>query len=120
MIDERGDLGAQLGRVGLPCAQHKLDAGIEQLGRAQQHRQAFLPGDPAYVDDGRAVGLDAVLGEQGGAGVGGVLAGVDAVADDVHSLGLDGGVGREHVGAHAVGYGDDGGGRFDRDALAPG
>ena len=58
---QRGHLGAELGRVRRPGAQHELRRRVERGRRPQQHGHALLPGDPADEDHVRPGRVDAVL-----------------------------------------------------------
>ena len=82
-------LGGDLRRVRRARAQHELRGVVELQRRVEQVRHALLARDPADEHDRRPVGVDAVLLEHVGAGVGRVLLGVDAVVDHLHALGVD-------------------------------
>src|SRR5215469_13625416 len=86
-LDQAGDLGLQLGRVGLARTQHELRRFVEPLSRPQQHRQALLPGNAADERDRRPARIDSVPVEHLTAWVGTVKVGVDSVVDDVHAIG---------------------------------
>ena len=83
---------------------HRADTVVEEVsglqGGSQQVRETLLPGDAADEDDRRAIGVDAVLGQDIGAAVRGVLLGVDAVVNDMHPVRVHGGIAAQHVGPH--------------------
>jgi hypothetical protein len=82
--------------------------------------EPLLPGDPPDEHGVRLGGVDAVPLEHVGGLDGGVEVGVDAVVDDLHPLGVEVGVGGQHVTGHALAHGDDGVGAEHRRPLGPG
>ena len=100
LLDQAEHLGLDLGGVGRPGAQHELHVGRQLGGRAQEQRQPLLAGDPADEDHRRAVGVDAELADAVGLVDAGPVVGVDAVVHDLDLVGVDVGVGPDHVVAH--------------------
>ena len=101
------ELCGDLGGVGGAGEQHDLGLGGE-LGRgAHQMHQALLPRDASDERDVRLVEVDAQVAHEFGLGNRVELFGVDAVADHMHPVGVDLGVGLEDALAHLAGDGDD-------------
>ena len=91
------------------------------------NRQALTDADMAgrrllsrwAEEAGCRVRVDAVAAKHISAVVGGILRGVDAVADHMHPVGRHGRVGGQNIGPHPGRDRDDGSRRFHRRPLAP-
>ncbi len=119
LVDEFAELPLDLRGVGGSCAQDELCRRIQEPGRAQQVRDALLPGDAADEEGVRALLVDPGAPQYVRGGVGPVERGVDAVVHDPYAGRVERRIAAEDVGAHAVRDGDDGVGRLDRGALGP-
>jgi hypothetical protein len=85
----------------------------------QQDWEPFLAGDPADKDHIGPPRVNAVTIQHVGVQVRGVLAGVDAVADDVDAVRRNRRVGGQHIGPHSLGNRHHRRSRFGRNPLAP-
>ena len=119
LVHQRSTSAAISGVSGRRRSSTSWTSGRTTARRAQQVRQALLPGDPADEDHVRPVGVDAVPLQDVGVGVRRYILGVDAVVHDVDPVRVDAGVRREDVVAHARLTRDDRVGRLERGPLGP-
>ena len=111
--DEALNLGSNFRGIGGASAQDQLDVLRQELGGAQEVRQALLTGNTADEDDRATRRVNTVLGEHAGTqflscfAFGRVpLVQVNAVVDDVHSVGINAGVAAQDIVAHTVRHRD--------------
>ena len=111
--DEALNLGSNFRGIGGASAQNQLDVLGQELSGAQEVREALLTGNTTDEDDRATRRVNTVLGEHAGTqflssfAFGRVpLVQVDAVVDDVHSVGINAGVAAQDIVAHTVRHRD--------------